>query len=258
MADEGFASPTNINWQGHTGIAEYGGGDSKMVVMFYNKPVHNPAKSVEAGCPIYEDVVYVRIHPPGERLNIVDTPANTGHYRRFPMQWHQFQQQKQQIPEGTPIDLLYPEQPSIGATLRASSVHTIEQCAELSAHAIETIGMGAQTYVNAAQKYLTAANKGASQAQFRRELEVRDQQIKILTRQVEQLKSSLEEFSSNRINQSVSADQLQALIAAAMGRPQHMPRTTFDPAMAQLNATHGSNTRAQPSRPGRRVRATLD
>ena len=36
-------------------------------------------------------------------------------------------QNKAQVPEGTPIDLLYPENPAIGATLRGSGVQTIEQ-----------------------------------------------------------------------------------------------------------------------------------
>ena len=112
---EDFASHTNINWQGNVGVAEYGGGDKGLVCMFYNRAVHNPLKSKEAGRPVYEDQVYVRIHPPGERLNIVDKPAAGEHQRRFPAQWAQFMQNKAQVPEGTPIDLLYPENPAIAA-----------------------------------------------------------------------------------------------------------------------------------------------
>src|SRR6188768_3334059 len=134
----GFASPTGIDWRGDIGIVQY---DKTMVVMFYNKAQHNPAKSAAAGRPQYDDVVYVRIHPPGERLNIVDRPADETHRRKYPVQWAQFQQQRQQIPEGTPIGLLFPETPSVEAALRATGIHTIEQCAELSAHAIENIGI---------------------------------------------------------------------------------------------------------------------
>ncbi len=66
-----FSSPTGINWRGDVGVVEYGN-DRSMVAIFYNKPVHNPAKSVKDGHPFYEDQVFVRIHPPGERLNIVE------------------------------------------------------------------------------------------------------------------------------------------------------------------------------------------
>src|SRR5574337_1408474 len=103
-----FASHTGIRWNGNVGTVEYGGGDSKMVVLFYNKARHNPAKSQEAGRPVYDEAVFVKIHPPGERLNIVDRPATVQDQRRFPVQWAQFKENREQIPEGTPIDLLYP------------------------------------------------------------------------------------------------------------------------------------------------------
>lgn len=252
--DEGFSSPTGINWQGQVGVVEYGGGDRNQVVMFYNKPVHNPAKSATAGRPFYEDQVFVRIHPPGERLNIVDCPATGVHARKYPTQWQQFRQQKQQTPEGTPIDMLYPDHPSIGATLRASNVFTVEQCAELSASAIETIGMGAQTYVNTAKNYLSAANKGVKATEFRKTVEDLEQKNKILERQVEQLKAQLDKVIDNRLTGQQGAEQLQTLLAGLMGRPQHLPQTGFDPAIAQINATHGSAVN-KPRDARQRVRA---
>lgn len=255
MADDtSFAAPTGIQWNGNVGVVEYGGND-KMVVMFYNKPMHNPQKSAEAGRPIYDDKVFVRIHPPGERLNIIDRPAEGQHQRKYPVQWAQFQQQKQQIPEGTPIDMLYPEHPSIGASLRAYGIHTIEQCAELSANAIENLHMGGQKYVNAAQAYLKAAHKGVHATEFRKTIEDLEQKNKILARQVEQLKASLDKMVDGQMNNQINADQLQQIIAGALQRPVHLPQHGFDPAMAQLNATHGSvgGPKPQPRRQRARV-----
>src|SRR6202051_5174670 len=149
MADTtDFSAPTNINWAGHVGSVEYGGGDKAMVVMFFRRAVHNPAKSRETGKPSFEDQVFVRVHPPGERLNIVERPAKGDDARRWPNQWAQFHQNKDQIPEGTPIGLLYPDKPAVEATLRACGVFTIEQCADLSGHAIDNVGMGSQRWVN--------------------------------------------------------------------------------------------------------------
>ena len=76
--------------------------------------------------------------------------------------------------------------------LRGCGVQTIEQCADLSANAIESIGMGAQRYVNEAKKYLDMAAKGASASQMRHELEIRDRNIKVLEKTVEQLKATVE------------------------------------------------------------------
>ena len=44
-----FSTPTNISWRGDVGVVEYGGGDKGMICMFYNRPMHDPIKSKEAG-----------------------------------------------------------------------------------------------------------------------------------------------------------------------------------------------------------------
>lgn len=247
-----FAPARNINWNGHVGTVDYGN-NQNMVVMFYNKAEPNPAKSNAAGRPIFEDKVFVRIHPPGERLNIVDREADESHKRRYPIQWRQFQEQKQQIPEGTPIDLLYPDHPSVGATLRAHGVYTIEQCADLSANAIETIGMGAQTYVNTAKNYLSASNKGVKAVEFRKTIDDLQQQNKLLERQVEQLKGQLDQVLQQRLTGQDAVAQIQSMLAGQMQRPQYMPNVGFDPAVAQINATHGSSA-VKPAR--KRARAS--
>jgi hypothetical protein len=245
-----FSNHTDIEWHGSVGVVQYGS-DRTQVCIFYNKAVHNPAKSTSEGRPIYEDRVFVRIHPPGERLNIIDRPATGEDKKRWPIQWQQFQQNKAQTPEGTPIEMLYPDQPSVAAALRASSVHTIEQCADLSAAAIDTIGMGAQRYSNDAKKYLEVANKGVGAAQLRRELEERDGQIRVLTRQIEQLKGEVNRLSSQQSGSDQLA-KLQELLAGAINRPLMPPAGTvasdrFDVSTEQINATHPSTT-VKPSR----------
>jgi hypothetical protein len=244
MADEGFASPTSIDWQGHTGVVQYGGGDRSMMVIFYNKAVHDQGQSRELGRPIYHDKVFARISPPGERLNIVDRPVRDSDKRRWPIQWAQFQQNKQQIPEGTPIGMLFPDQPSIAAMLTASNVHTIEQCADLSGDAIDNVGMGAQKYVNAAQKYLEIANKGVGIAQMRSELESRDRDIKVLTSAVENMKAEIDRLRADNSG-GLSAEALQTLLAGAMRRPEFAagakaPPKPFDAASALINANHAT------------------
>ncbi len=220
MADGEFSSPTNIVWGGsggHVGTVEYGGGAQGLVVFFYNKSAHNKQASLQAGRPVYGDQVFVRIAPPGEKLNVVDRPANGGDARRWPTQWNQFQQNKQQTIEGTPIDLLYPDNPSIGATMRASGVYTIEQCAELSAHAIESVGMGAQTWVNAAKKYMTAANKGVNLTQYRHDLDERDREVGFLKKQIDELMFEIQKLrNENQVRGNLA---LQSLVAASLPIP---------------------------------------
>jgi hypothetical protein len=213
-----------------------------MVVMFYTRPTHSPGKSAENGRPFFEDKTFVRIAPPGERLNIVDREANESDKRRWPVQWAQFKENKEQIPDGTPIDMLYPDHPSIGAMLKASRVYTIEICAELSGNAIEEIGMGVQRYVNDAQKYLTMAEKGAKTSQFRRQMEELENKMRGLEHQIDLLKAENNKLMEvNRANMSLS--DAQAITAGQQGRPQ-MPMPvrgmskSFDAQTAQINATH--------------------
>lgn len=236
MSDEYFGGNfTQIPQNG--GMVEVNGGPRSQHAIFYHRAVPNAKKSQEQGRPVYEDLIYVRVAPPGERLNVVDRRATEQDKRIWPNQWHQFERTGEQIPEGTPIGLLYPEKPAITETLKANGVHTIEQCAELSANAIENVGMGAQQWVNQAQKYIAAANKGVAIGQFRKEMEDKDGQIRVLNQQLEMLKAQVSQLQSQ--NSGIDMNAIQALLQAATQRPQ-MPQgqvtKEFDAQMAQINA----------------------
>lgn len=220
MAMEGdFSSHTGIVWNGNVGMVEYGGGARGQLAIFYNKSVHNPVKSQQEGRPVFEDRIYVRVAPPGERLNIVDRPATRADQQRWPQQYALFQQNKEQTPEGTPIELLYPEKPAVASTLRASGVLTIEQCAELSGHAIDSIGMGCQAWVNAAQKYVAYANRGVAVTQFRREMEDKDRQIRVQQQQLDEMRAEIQQLLASKASDSRQLSAIQEMLARSMGQP---------------------------------------
>jgi hypothetical protein len=254
-----FTSPTGIQWQGHTGVVQYG--NDNLVVMFYNKPTHNPGKSVEAGRPIHEDKLYVRYHAPMERLNINDRPAHDGDKRRWPIQWQQFSKQLEQRPEGTPVEMLYPGKPAIARTLNGGGVFTIEQLASLSEHAIDQVGMGGRSWVNDAVRYIEAANKGVKASQLKHELDERDSRIRTLELKLEQ---ALAEIERQRAGNGVDAGQMGNIqqmianaVAAQMGqRPAmpHNPGPAFDAQTSQINNT--SERVLPPRGPGRPRKVT--
>lgn len=240
-----FYQHTNFNWKGSVGIAQDANDDSN-IVLFYYRPMHNPAKSKEAGAPIFEDTVYVRYHPPAEKYNINDRPATQEHTRRWPRQWAQFQQNKAQTNEGIPIDLLYPEKPAIAATLRASGVHTVEQLAKCEGTALDAIGMGAQQWITYARRFMEDANKGVKSSQLRIELEERDSQIRVLTQTVDQLKAEIARMQASGMGggaPQLTMEQVLAAVAQQMQRPEfppagNAPGKAFDVATAQINAVH--------------------
>lgn len=223
MADgSDFSSHTGIVWNGNVGMVEYGGGAKGQLAIFYHKSVHNPQRSQQEGRPVFEDRVFVRVAPPGERLNIVDRPATRQDQQRWPMQWASFQQNKEQTPEGTPIELLYPEKPAVAATLRANGVMTIEACAELSGNAIDSVGMGAQSWVNAAQKYVQYANRGVAITQHRKDIENLQGQIRILTQQNDDLNAQISQLLASKSSDARQLSAIQEMLAGAMGQPKRI------------------------------------
>lgn len=251
QGSDDFAPHQTIDWRGTTGVVQYGN-DRNMVVLFYMRSIPHPGKSAEAGRPVFVDVPYVRVHPPGERLSIVERPVEEEDKRRWPIQWNQFQQNKQQVVEGTPIDMLYPEQPSIGSMLKASGVHTIEQCSELSGAAIDAIGMGAQRYTNDAKRYIEMANKSVNATSFRRELDKRDNMIMTQQQQIDTLKNEVVRLTE-LVQSGTTMKQVERMLAGQQERPVYpannkFPDQGFDAQTAQINATHTTREIAKTGR----------
>jgi len=215
---------TKINWNGGglSGTVQFGN-DALTLVMFYNKSVEIPAKSIEMGRRWFEDQIYVTIQHPGENLNKIDRPATDQDKMRYRSQWSAFVQNRTQIPEGTTIDLLFPNHPSVGENLKAMGVYTIEQCAKLSASAIDNIGRGGQEYVNRAQMYLSSAEKGKAFHKLQKQIDDERVEKRVLQQQVADLKRQLDQVLMRTGNQPLSA---------FVPGPQH------DEQSARINANH--------------------
>lgn len=262
-----FVSHSGIQRMGDWGgVVQYGGGDASMVVMFYMKHVPNPAKSAEVGRPFFDDRIFVKIHPPGERLNIIDRIATDQDKHRFAMQWNQFKENAPQVCDGTPIDLLFPASPAQGAALKASGVHTVEQLASLSAHAIETIGMGAQQWANEAQRYIEVANKGVKHSQLKAIVDEKDREIHTLKHKLDLLETELNNIRENQSHSVTLADVQQMLANQGQGQrgvfaPGKQLNPNFDAQSAQINATHATRDLAKGTAkkavPAKRARARI-
>lgn len=260
-----FSGHTNIDWQGNVGVARYG---KEPVVIFYNESVAHPGKSREAGRPVFEDQVFVKIYQPGEeRYNIVVKRATQDVVRQWPRQWAAFQQNRTHVPDGTPVTLLYPEKPSIARTLQAHGVYTMEQLVDLSGTAIDNIGMGCQGWVNEAEKYLKAATKGVGLAQYRKEMEDLKSENRTLQHKIDLLTQEVERMRTQPAGAGgITPEQLLAAVQSLAGRPQmpgpqSMPGRTptsapFDAATAQINATSPSSELAR-QRKGRAKKPDL-
>ncbi len=171
------------------------GSDSQMNVRFYNKAVPDPVLSQQHGRQINVDKIYVHIQHPGEKDYSDDPIENKpGIQKRFPRQWEQFEKRQEQVPAGTPIDILFPQSPAIGANLHGYGVHTIEQMANLHEHGAQAIGMGATEWRNAAKTFLDQANAHVGQHQWAREKATLENTIEVQGNQIGQLQAQLDKL----------------------------------------------------------------
>lgn len=229
MAGDVFARPTGIDWRGGGtyGQVQYGD-DSNLFVQFYWKSVINDYKSRETNRPYYENKEYIIIQVPGETLNQINRPIKDEDKYRFPRQWQQFQLNKTQVPEGAPIELLFPNTPAYADTLKARGVYTIEQAAELSGNAMDGMGMGAQELVNKAQLYIKQSGNSKIYNKLRGELEKKDQEIKILSQNVEKQRKLIDDLY-------VRVGGNTATPAQTMQNAPYVPG--YDPQVERINST---------------------
>lgn len=144
----------------NSGLASQGD-ESKVFAEFYLRSVNDGLASKEAGRPVNKNVTFVKIIQPGEsRHSVYDQPATNQDVARFPRQWQAFQAGQKQEAEGSPLSLLFPDNPAAVDNLRHLGFQTIEQLAGANDTAIQNIGLGGREFQGKARAYLAAADKG--------------------------------------------------------------------------------------------------
>jgi hypothetical protein len=196
------------------GMVNLGATDDQQLVVFRWESIRNPAKSREAGRPIYERQMYVTIQPPGERLNIIDRPVLESDKHRWPRQWNAFITNRAFVPEGTPIAQLFPANPEVSDMLRGLGIHTVELCAKMTPHAIDSVGMGAQDWVNHARRYLDTAKNGVDYHKIEAIEEQHKHENNALRNQIADLTMRLNAMQQNMV---------EAMQPPAQGQPPSGP-----------------------------------
>jgi len=183
------AEVANRGW----GMAPAGVSDDGKIVGFFPKAVLNRAKSAGQAAPIHDTIIMVRIQNPGER-DFIERKAREEDKARWPNQWRSFTQGRKHVSEGTPLELLFPDQPNIVATLNAVNIQTAQQLANLSGDAISRGGIGFQDWSTKAKKYLESAEKGVDFHKFEAEKAKWEQERASLQKQINDLGSQLQQI----------------------------------------------------------------
>lgn len=225
-----YFAPMEADRSGQLRLA---GGDSRLWVQFERKSRRNAYRSEIEGRPIYEPVDYVKIQQPGERDQWVG-PVTEQHKQRFPQQYAQFIANNEQTPDGTPVSLLFPNEPHIVELCLDLRIQTVEQLGNLTEQAIDRLGMDGRKYVAKAQAALDKSEAVREVTRLEHELNGARDEIDVLKTAVEQ--------------QSARMAALERLLEETRRLPQLVPLGAPEPVpMVAFN----SRTPPPPERPDR-------
>jgi hypothetical protein len=130
--------------------------DQKLHKTFRKVPILNHFKSTEAGRPVFDEVDYITIRTPGSQLCTIDAPITAGTYlKRFRKEYDAWKAGQSDALSGTPLES-FPfllGKVALIAELKALSIHTVEQLAEVPDGNIQRI-MGGNSLRQKAQDYI--------------------------------------------------------------------------------------------------------
>ena len=141
------------------GVAVFGN-DAQLMVRFFVHPELSTYQSKIQGVPVHHDVEMIEVFQPGEKESVKQLVTDFHRYR-FPKQYEAFKEGKEQTASGTPLELLFPSEPSTVLTLRNLHIYTIQQLSALTDTGIANLPMGGRQLVDRAKKYLETASAGA-------------------------------------------------------------------------------------------------
>lgn len=194
MSDFGNMSQQFDDHKG--GMVEFGN-DAKLFVEFSSRSVLDPVASQDAQRPVHKQVDYVRIRQPGERDEIV-RPSHIGDQRRFPRHWQAFQEGRQALPEGTPLSILFPNNPEVVENLKYDKIFVVEQLAALNDTQIGNIGLGGRQFVDKAKAFLAASGNGRGLEDLFAEVDRLAASITAKDKRIEALETALEKANKKR------------------------------------------------------------
>jgi hypothetical protein len=121
----------NAIWSDMDG-GEATGPTKGLIVRFFRGTKRNVFKSEADGYPQDNAVDYVRIGQVGERDDVVHEVRLINADKKWPEQWRAYQEGREQVADGMPLDMLFPGSPEVVSTLKANHIHTIEQLADIT------------------------------------------------------------------------------------------------------------------------------
>lgn len=177
---------------------------TKVAARFYEKAVHQPFKSKEAGRQIYDTVIYCEVITPGA-LTIIDRPMYVGEDElKYPEAWKAFQHGQKQSQSGTPLDKWAGSGLSVSDVkqMEAGGYFTVENVADMPDFDVGKY-RGGQELKRRAKIFLEAArgightDRLMTEIQHANEaIKMKDDQIQSMVERIAALEASVKEKST--------------------------------------------------------------
>lgn len=184
-------------------------GDEALLVRFHLVPKQDAVATAKEGRPIYRDVEYVTISPPGERFNVPDKRATDYDRRRFRRQYAAFKSGQGETLHGTPLS----KWPLMSAAqveeLKYFHVRTVEALATMPDGNIPNVG-NISHLKKLAVDYLEIAKGQAPAIQLRAELEKRDETLGALQRQMAEQAAVIARLTARSEAEDATSEPAQA------------------------------------------------
>lgn len=165
----------------------------KTYAEFFIEPVKQEFKSTQAGRPIYEDELRVRILIPGDPRSIPVHVATDYHKRIYRDEYEAFLKNEDQISvSGTPLKEWAAMTRSLAMSYAAVNIATIEQLAEIDDQQLSQLGPGARDYRQKAIDHLEQSKDTAHAMKLGAELEQSKQDNAMLQEQIRELAKQIE------------------------------------------------------------------
>jgi hypothetical protein len=208
--------------------------DASVIAIFSNMAIPNPAKTREAGRPIFEDKEVCQLRYPGRRDNSFHLAIEVSHWHedpetgeqvqvtyaeRFSRQYRQFKEHATQTKSGTPLAYAPFLTEARRAELRALNIYTVEMLAALDGIELKNLGPGGRDLKNQAMAHIEETKAGAPNLQMVAELEALRARNALLEEDNKLMKAQLPEPEDNF--DEMTLEQLRDYIATNTGHQPH-------------------------------------
>lgn len=164
--------------------------DKRLLVRFSIVSTPCEYESIQQGRPIFKDEEVIEIMVPGSR-NTITNLADDNYKRRFAKQYAHFKAKGELKESGTPLSALVWLSPAQIMELNALNCYTVEQLAGMPDQLSQKF-MGHHSMKQRAQKFLDLAKEAAPLLKLQAELEVRDDTIANMQKQLDILVAAVD------------------------------------------------------------------